>query len=323
MSNKCPNCGKSFEDSDSFKCPNCHIDIPTYIRVNLENLKKSKDFLDTYKDRIDLEVNTKVKAQVLRYIGMVLVVCFVGFLLIYLKQRSIVDKITASRVSQQLKEPEVKQALNEFAKSQASEILNKAKEDVRLESDSFKSYLDESRAKFGEEYNTISQETALLKERNRLAKLANTAISEGSRNAFKELSGISKNPEKADLSEVARAEIMRVKAFYATNNRLKGKSIQYTSPKGMQIIDDKLQTATLLSEVKNNADWQVRAKFAELLKDRKEKGVAEALLEAACSDTNLDVSKQALESFEYLTGYKSNDILDCESAQDWWKENKQ
>ncbi|MCM8780985.1 MAG: hypothetical protein NC908_03580, partial [Candidatus Omnitrophica bacterium] len=189
--------------------------------------------------------------------------------------------------------------------------------DSQKETESFRSYLDLTKSKFTEKYNALMEELALLRERNRLAELANVAIVEGKRKALEELENFVKDASRRELIEVAQAEIMRIKAFYATTNPLKGQSITYNSPSGMVILDDKIPTSTLILELRQNPDWRLRAKFAELLAKRKEPGVEEALLGAMRNDQRLEVVKVASESFCMLTGCRLKDIFDWESAKEW------
>jgi len=327
---KCPNCGKPLDEDNLLKCPHCHIDVPTYIKVNLDNLKKSKDFLSYYKERIDAEVTRKVKAQIFKYIGLVSFLCLGGLFIIYLNNRSIAHKIIEESITGQFRDQHIKGVLDSVAIGKTQEIIKKelapqienAKKLTENEINSFRSYLDDSKSRLGEEYNKLVTEAEMLKERNRLAKLANIAISEGSRQALQELEDVIKNPLKQDLAEVAMAEIMRVKAFYATTNRIKGRSVNYASPAGIVIVDDKIPTDTLISELRHNSDWQIRAKFAELLASRKDPSVVEALLMAAKEDAHLEVVKMSLESFAAITGFKSNDVFDYASAVKWWNENQ-
>ena len=327
---KCPNCSQPLDDNNLLVCPHCHIDIPTYIRANLDNLKKSQDFLDGYKQRIDQEVSQKVKAQVWKYMIALSIICLVGLLVIFLADQFLTTRVLSARLNQQLQQPYIREAMVNAAKAKTEEVIKKevfpqiegAKVQADKEFSSFKSFLEDKKAQLGREYDTLARQAAILKARNRLAQLANAAIAEGSRQALKDLESTVNNPAKADLAEVAAAEVMRVKAFYATDARLKNASVPYTSSAGIIIVDDKMPTATLIADLKQNRDWLVRAKFAELLGDRKEPGVAEALLDAAEGDGNLNVVKAALGSFSRLTGFKEQDIFDYASAAAWWQQHK-
>ncbi|MGE5197381.1 MAG: HEAT repeat domain-containing protein [Deltaproteobacteria bacterium] len=323
---KCPGCGKDLDDNNLLRCPHCNIDVPTYIKVNLDNLKKSQDFLSGYKQGIDAEVNRKVRDQIRKYIAALCVLCLGGIALIYLSSQSLTGSIVSAKLNQQLQQPQIKQTLigaaQENIKKEILPEIEVAKESAAKEFTEFKSYLENEKAQLGQEYATLATQVEVLKTRNRLAQLANVAISEGSRQALQELEDIAGDPNKADLAEVANAEVMRVKAFFATTSRLKEQTVKYNNSEGIVIVDDKIPTATLISDLRDNPDWRVRAKFAELLAIRNEEGVAQALLEAAASDENLYVMKAALEAFATVTGFKSSDIFDYKSAREWWDKNK-
>ena len=328
---RCPNCAHPLDNSSVFNCPHCHIDIPTYIRVNLENLKKSQDYLTVYKARIDGEVDRKVLARIKAYIGVFSIVFLGALLLVYAASQSLTEKIVTDKLAQEFQQPGVRQAVSEQAKAQTQEVIaraihpeiTQARKNAQQEFSTFKAYLDDSKSKLGQEYDTLAAEINMLKSRNRLAALANKAIADGDRRAFEELQNAGHDPAKLDLSEVAAAEILRVKAFYATTARLKDQSVTYANPGGMVIVDDKISTATLLEDLAHNADWRVRAKFALFLANRSEPGVAEALLSAAGQDKNLNVVKACLETFSVLTGYKMHDVFDYAAAQEWWQSHKQ
>jgi hypothetical protein len=326
----CPHCTQPLDDNNLLKCPHCNIDIPTYIRANLENLKKSQDYLEGYKQRIDREVALKVKAQIWKYAAALAVFCVGGLTLVYLANRLLTQRLLSAGFNRQLQQPYLKEAMVNAAKDKTEEVIRKeiapqiesAKASAAGEFNAFKSFLENKKAQLGEEYDTLVRQASILKARNRLAQLANAAIADGSREALEELESALDNPAKADLAEVAAAEMARVKAFYATDARIKNESVPYTSSAGIVIVDDKIPTATLLADLTQNPDWRVRAKFAELLGNRRESGVADALLEAAKLDKNLNVVKAALEGFCRVTGFKSADIFDYAAAERWWQQNK-
>jgi hypothetical protein len=328
---RCPDCAHPLDNSNVFTCPHCHIDIPTYIRVNLENLKKSQDYLDGYKQRIDTEVDRKVKARVRAYIGIFSAVFLAGLLFVYVASQSLTDRIVSAKLAHEFQQPGLRQVLSDQAKAQTQEVIAKAihpelaqaRKSAQQEFSTFKAYLDDSKSKLGQEYETLAAEINMLKMRNHLAALANRAIAGGDRKAFEELQEASRNPVKADLAEVAQAELMRVKAFYATTTRIKDQSVIYATTEGITIVDDKIPTATLLADLGHNTDWRVRAKFALLLANRREPGVAEALLAASSTDKNLHVVKACLETFALLTGYTGRDVFDYAAARDWWQSHKQ
>lgn len=199
------------------------------------------------------------------------------------------------------------------------------RENVLKQIYSFQSFLNKSREDFSNQYNTLKTEVAILEERNRLIGLADIAIADGKREAFEELENFVNNPTQSELVSAANAEILRVKAFYLIGTRIKGVHIYAPGPFniGDKSVDEQISTKDLISALQNNPEWQIRAKAAELLGRRQEKGVLEALLQAMHRDQRLDVVKVALDSFESITGFSSNDVFGYEAAEEWWSNNKQ
>ena len=96
--------------------------------------------------------------------------------------------------------------------------------------------------------------------------------------------------------------------------RISWVSIVAKEPDGRNTKDDEIATQTLLKDLVNNENWQIRAKAAQLLKNRKEEIVSEILLKTAESDSRLDVRKLALESFAIINDVKLPDVFDAQCA---------
>ena len=60
---------------------------------------------------------------------------------------------------------------------------------------------------------------------------------------------------------------------------------------------------------------------AQALRKRKEKGVPEALMKCIKNDRNLEVVKDAMKSFEGVTGYDSPDVFSSDYIEKWWVEH--
>jgi hypothetical protein len=185
---------------------------------------------------------------------------------------------------------------------------------------SFDSYLKDTREKIIKEYSTLSTEVNLLKELNRLSSLGAQAIAEGDSRAFRELGIYSGDPKKQAFKKFVLAEIYKVKSFYISVTRIAGVNITYTVADGTEKTDEQIPTHLLIEEALKQAKWEFRAKAAELLGRRSEKGVPEALIESF-DDGRLDVAKIALDSFVIITGYKKIDVFDFTRAKEWYKKN--
>ena len=121
-------------------------------------------------------------------------------------------------------------------------------------------------------------------------------------------------PVSEQLQNAKLSEVFRVKNHYATMTRIKGVSIVAEESDGRKTKDDEISTQILLKNLANHEDWQIRAKAAQLLKDRKEEIVSEALLKAVKSDPRLDVRKLALKSFAIINDVELPDVFDAQCA---------
>jgi len=101
--------------------------------------------------------------------------------------------------------------------------------------------------------------------------------------------------------------------------RIKGIDVKYIIPQTKkEQKNENIPTQVLIKYLKEENFWKHRAKIAQILGQKEERTVPEALLECI----NLEVRKNALESFAAITGFMSIDVLDCELAEAWWQQNK-
>jgi len=129
-----------------------------------------------------------------------------------------------------------------------------------------------------------------------------------------------------DNSQVngASAELLRVKFFYASGTR----SASYMLPMATLYPSVKSKTEKQLTQkeltdllLDGEKDWRVRRRVAFLLGDKRSYEVAESLAEAIRSDPSLDVIKEAVFSFEAITGYRSPDLFEMKDLLEWWDTN--
>jgi hypothetical protein len=130
--------------------------------------------------------------------------------------------------------------------------------------------------------------------------------------------------EDSDLLERVRAAVIEVKLSYIGTTRIKGMEIQRTKEDGTHIEEDDFETIWLIEDLKNHQNWMFRTKAANLLAKRKEIDVPEVLLEAMENDPNLWVRKEALDSFETVTGFIASDVFKFETGEprEWYLKNK-
>jgi hypothetical protein len=310
---------------------------------------EKKKIIDSLKEDIRKELFNWAKKWRGIIIGSLSIASVVGFIKmydsVYKKVHENTSKYITESITTKFADPAIKTTLENVAIGQAKKIiedeikpavqyikeeshkeysmLTKDIEEIKSEIVLFKEYLGDTKINFANEYNTLSNEVAIIKERNRLAELADNAIANGDSVAFEQLKSYISVPSKSEMVNAAKAELLRVKNFYIRTTRIKAKTFSFTSSDGEKLPDTEATTQVLLNSLAKDKDWRVRARSAQLLKSRKEKNVPDALLEAARSDLMLDVRKNALKSFNLLTGFPQADIFDYKPAINWWKENKQ
>ena len=175
-----------------------------------------------------------------------------------------------------------------------------------------------------EAVETTSKLSALMDKEDKLfeiQKYKNRAI-EGDYDAYNSLRNY--QSEDYDLLERARAAVLEVKLSYIGTTRIKGMEIHRTKEDGTRIEEDDFETIWLIEDLINHQNWRIRIKAANLLAKRKEIDVPEVLLESMESDPNLWVRKEALDSFEIVTGFITSDVFQFETGQprEWYLKNK-
>ncbi len=130
--------------------------------------------------------------------------------------------------------------------------------------------------------------------------------------------------DDCDLLERARAAALEAKLSYIGTTRIKGIEIHRTKEDGSCVEEDDFETNWLIEDLINNQNWMVRTKAANLLARRKEINVPEALLEVMENDPNLWVRKEALDSFEKVTGFIASDVFQFETGEprEWYLKEK-
>ena len=199
-----------------------------------------------------------------------------------------------------------------------------------------RSHVDEASAdfeKFDQDLSVMKEQVAvspgdareqlkLLGRRNELTMFADDAITNGTRAAFDKLLAASddlNNPQA--LRDGAAAEILRVKVFYASGNRLGSYSLPVATlyPSLITAAEEELKASQLIELLgdKERA-WRVRNRAAYLLANHRGLAVSEALVQAVKSDPNLDVVKECVLAFEENTGYRAKGMFEIEALENWW-----
>ena len=202
----------------------------------------------------------------------------------------------------------------------AEDIIDRLKYVEEIAQDT-KNNLQKTQIEAAETTNKLS--TLIDKEDKlfEIQKLKNRSM-DGDYDAYNSLRNY--QSEDSDLLERARAAVLEAKLSYIGTTRIKGIEIHRTKEDGSRIEEDNLETHWLIEDLINNQNWIVRTKAANLLAKRKEINVPEVLLEAMENDPNLWVRKEALDSFETVTGFIARDVFQFETGEprEWYLKNK-
>jgi len=305
------------------------------IQYKINSLSSTVDELHQEKNEIISSIERKtisgIKKRFSFWIGGgILSLILMYFTISYLVTSKSADYI-ANSITEKFAEPKIAQTLNEVAQNQAQKIIEnnlnpaiqEATSSVNQKIEIFDKDLQEFKYKNYLELKKLAKEVGYFKNRNEVLKLSDAAIATGDAAPFEELGNIYNSSTDEDIKMIALAEIFRVKNQFATMTRIKGIDVKYTHPQtGKEFIENEIPTEALLQGLKKATPWQYRARIAQLLKRRKEKQVPEALLEAIRSDKKLEVRKEALDSFQSITGFTSRDVFRYDAAKEWWEENK-
>jgi len=169
-----------------------------------------------------------------------------------------------------------------------------------------------------ERNETLKKEVDSWSNRSKLIKLSDEAIDNGSSQCFKELLTKYKG---TDLESAASAEVSRVKIAYASAHRIIIETLTATELDGSKKTNNDIKTSMLIKILKTDSSWESRVKAAQLLANRSQEGVPDALLESCRKDQHLEVVKVSLESFGTITGHR-HDVLMCDDYEKWWSEHK-
>lgn len=275
-------------------------------------------------------IEKKIWKKIWGFLGAIVLITGVGLWQIYVKTQDLTSKAISDRISKQFEDSNIKKTLTDVANAKGEEILNKQirpeieqfKAEIKKEFDSVKKLAEDLKTKYLADYNTFKSEVVKLEERNELTELADKVIVNRDVAALEDLERVTKDSARAELTPAATSELKRAKTFFATMTSIKGISIERKGPLGSIMKDKELTTNMLIFDLKNNTNWRIRVKAAELLRDRNEKGVPDILVEVMNSDLDLEVRKTTLDTFEAITGFVSNDVFGFKAAREWWIKNK-
>jgi hypothetical protein len=172
--------------------------------------------------------------------------------------------------------------------------------------------------------NALTANVALLEKRNRdadelIRSLSGAVQDLDRRKTLYDLSAKATHGDRQALTtlmtvsqqdgpgrELAISEIERVKSFWLTVSHIKSTKLVKD---GKEIQTDQLSTCELRSALSKSTEFQIRAVCANQLASRRERGVPEALAEAIRGDQHLEVVRDAVLSWQMLTGIPLPDVF--------------
>jgi hypothetical protein len=202
------------------------------------------------------------------------------------------------------------------------------KREAQQKAEAFDTFLHKLREENLQTYAALAGQLETIKKRTQLMELADRAVSEGDRKAFDQLMQVF-NAEDHPLKPLAGSLIFQVKSFYLAGSRTGGHKLVIrrfarlaTDDPQPPTDESSYSTDDLVYALQYSEHWADRAKAAELLRLRRRKEVPDALFNSMLSDEHLEVVRNAVRSFEGLTGYQSRDIFGQDGIEGWWHDHR-
>ena len=317
MTRICPNCGYKVENDLLLACPDCK--------------KLLGDDLGRLSREDEQRVVKGLKRNILRdmlflagALGVITILSLWGI-------KESLEKVTLERIDEQFEQPRIQILLEDVASSKANALmqrqidpeLKRLREKLSGQVDEFEKFQAMMRERLQTDYQLILNDGLRFQRRGDIFELGDTAIGDMSRSAYEELLEIFNDPSDASLQLAAKSEIIRVNNAFVNSTRTSGIKLSMQDTGGTNIEESGFNTRELIDVLIDDPDWRFRARSAQLLKDKKELGVPEALLDAMKNDENLEVLKNAVRAFEAVTGCRGPDIFEYEYFSEWWEENSE
>lgn len=264
-------------------------------------------------------------------IGIISAVTGLSIFGIYMNVKGKIENILINRIEKQFEEPTINTLVQNVAKNEAKTILDKQ---ILPEVSNFKSYIDDIKNKYETDYNTLKKEISELETRNHILSLGDQAIYKASRSALEDLFKLITEPINPNLLNTVLAEIRRINIFWFNATTISAKTLKVKMQDGTLKNESNLTTDELIKLLLEE-DYSSSAKSAQLLGNRKEKHVPEALLQCIKKDQHLEVVRDAVDSFKLITGYYAADVFgaifrasdiqasgeDREPIDIWWEKH--
>jgi len=311
----CPNCGFKVQNDLLLACPECR----QLLGDDLGRLSAVEE------KKVISGLKRNVIRDILFLAGALAVIIIIGLWII----SGGLEKITLERIAKQFEEPRIQALLQDVAKMKTTDLmqrqadpeLKRFRKELSERVEEFGQFQSKMRERLDQDYQIFLSELLRIQKRSKIFELGDMAIAEMSRSAYEELLEIVNEPSDPSLQLAAKSEVARVSNAFVNSSRTLGFRIQRQNAFETETEESDFSTSELVEILIEDPDWRSRAMSAQLLANRKELGVPEALLESMKSEENLEVLKDAIRGFESVTGYKVPDIFGYQQCSEWWESN--
>jgi hypothetical protein len=262
-------------------------------------------------------------------------ICFFAgalFIIILISLWSIkegMEKIAVEKIEQRFEEPRMEALLQRVARTKAQDMmerqidpeLKRFHEELSDRLSELEDHGSLMKEKMQRDYQVFSNEVLRFQKRSTIYELGDTAIEYMSRSAYEKLLAFVNDPADPSLQLAAKSEITRINSALLSSTRTVDATLSMESASETASEASDISTPELIELLINDAVWKSRARSAQLLAERKELGVPEALIESMRDEDNLEVLKDSVRAFEAVTGYRPPEILGYEYCSEWWEAN--
>lgn len=315
MTRICPNCGFKVQNDLLMVCPECRQvlgDDPGRLSPEVEK-------------RMMKGLKKSIFRDLCLFAGILLIIIVMSLWII----KEGMEKTAIHKIEQQFEEPKIQALLQEVARAKAQKMMERqiepelkrfreALSDRFSELEELQSVMKE---KMQQDYQIFSDEVLRFQRRSTIYELADTAIEYMSRPAYEKLLEFVNDSTDPSLQLAAKSEITRINSALLSSTRTAGATLSMESAGDTENEASDIATPELIEALINDESWKSRARSAQLLAERKEPGVPEALIASMRDEENLEVLKDAIRAFEAVTGYRAPEILGYEYCSEWWEAN--
>ena len=206
----------------------------------------------------------------------------------------------------------------ELIDKQIQPIIDNTQDFIHKQKLALRQDVENIRQQFNKELLELKKENEYQKELRSIQQIQDQAIL-GSYEAFRSLREY--KSDKRELVVRAHSAASFVKGYYVGKSRVSNKPLSLTRQDGSEIGENDLAPNELISIMKSSPNPFVRSRAAKLLRNHRNLGVPEALLEVATGDDSLWARTEALSSFALITGFDREDVFAFDAAAQWYTEN--